>query len=93
MLHQLGDDFSVSIRLELVSLPHQELLHVLVVGNDACRVEGKRCRIITLLGNDSDIVIKVLSEGEAHQLHSLTWLYNTQNKFKKAVYLASQDNF
>ena len=33
---QLGDDLGVSLRLELVVLGHQELLDVLVVGDDAC---------------------------------------------------------
>jgi hypothetical protein len=35
MLDELGNDLRVGLRLELVPLAHQELLDVLVVGDDS----------------------------------------------------------
>jgi hypothetical protein len=38
VLDELGNDFSVGLRLKLVSLVLQKLLDVLVVGDDSCYV-------------------------------------------------------
>ena len=40
MFDELGNDFRVSIRLKLEALLDEELLHILVVSDDACGGKG-----------------------------------------------------
>lgn len=49
VMHQLGKDLSVRVRLEFVALLRQEGLHVVVVGNDAIVDDDKAVALIRTL--------------------------------------------